>query len=66
MIKKDYNNYKLTTELSIKHKNEFINDLEENIKILEEHTGLSIESCDSRNSNDTILSDESDSSIQTD
>lgn len=66
MIKKDYNNYKLTTELSIKHKNEFINDLEENIKILEEHTGLSIESCDSRNSNDSILSDESYSSIQTD
>ena len=66
MIKKDYNNYKLTTELSIKHKNEYIIDLEENIKILEEHTGYSIESCNSRNSNDTILTDESYSSIQTD
>ena len=43
MIKKDYKNYKITTDLSIKHKNEYINDLEENIKILEEHTGLSIE-----------------------
>tara|TARA_B100000902_G_C26891848_1_gene707787 strand:+ start:150 stop:707 length:558 start_codon:yes stop_codon:yes gene_type:complete len=66
MIKKDYNNYKITTELSIKHKNEYIIDLEENIKILEEHTGLSIKSYDSRSSNDSILTDESYSSIQTD
>lgn len=66
IIKKDYKNYKITTELSIKHKNEHINDLEENIKLLEQHTGLSIESCDSRNSNDTILTNDSYSSIQTD
>tara|TARA_R110001592_G_scaffold113469_4_gene312588 strand:+ start:1255 stop:1818 length:564 start_codon:yes stop_codon:yes gene_type:complete len=66
MIKKNYNDYKSTTELSIKHTNKYIIDLEENIKILEKHTGLYIESCDYTKSNDTILTDESYSSIQTD